>query len=118
MTESSFGQRIESALVAAWTDAEADVSAALARAERFGAAELAVVEQAIVATWTLYEPKAVALIQGYVSQALARLGAGASVEQVAESVVAQDALSGAQSFLQGALSAGLKAIIAALLASL
>jgi hypothetical protein len=112
-----FGARIEAALVAAWNDAQAEGAALLEQAEQFGAAELGVVESAIVATWNTYEPKAVALIQTYVKNALTQLGSGASIEQVAQSVVAQDA-TGANSFLQGAVSAGLQAIIAALIASI
>ena len=115
---SSFGQRIEAALVAAWSDAKQDGAALLASAEAFGARELSVVETAIIQTWNVYEPKAVALLQTYVKTALLELGAGASIEQVAESVVAQDAEQGAAAFLEGAVSAGLKAIVAALIASL
>lgn len=115
---SSFGQRIEAALVAAWSDAKQDGAALLASAEAFGVRELGVVENAIVQTWNIYEPRAVALLQTYVQTALSKLGAGASIEQVAESVVAQDAEQGAAAFLEGAVSAGLKAIVAALIASL
>jgi hypothetical protein len=115
---STFGQRIEAALVAAWSDAKADGAALLASAEAFGERELGVVEAAIVQTWNIYEPKAVALLQTYVENALSELGSGASIEQVAESVVAQDAEQGAASFLEGAVSAGLKAIVSALIASL
>jgi hypothetical protein len=117
-SSSTFGQRIETALVAAWSDAKQDGAMLLASAEAFGARELGVVETAIVATWNAYEPKAVALLQTYAKNALAELGSGASLEQVAESVVAQDAEQGAASFLEGAVSAGLKAIVAALIASL
>jgi len=53
-----------------------------------------------------------------VKTALSQLGSGASLEQVAESVVAQDAEQGAASFLEGAVSAALKAIVAALIASI
>lgn len=113
----SFGQRIEAALVGAWNDAKAEGEALLEKAEQFGEQELGVVENAIVNTWNTYEPKAVALIETYVQTALSQLGSGASVEQVAESVVAQDA-TGANAFLDGAVSAGLKAIVAALIASL
>lgn len=115
---STFGQRIEAALVTAWSDAKQDGAALVASAEAFGARELGVVENAIVQTWNIYEPKAVALLQTYVENALSELGSGASLEQVVESVVAQDAEQGAASFLEGAVSAGLKAIIAALAASL
>ena len=59
-----------------------------------------------------------ALLQTYVENALSELGSGASIEQVAETVVAQDAEQGATSFLEGAVSAGLKAVVAALIASL
>jgi hypothetical protein len=114
----SFGQRIEIALVDAWNGAKADGEALLQDAEAFGKQELGVVETAIVNTWDAYEPKAVALIQSYALQALTELGSGASIEQIAESVVAKDALAGAQSFLAGAVSAGLKAVIAGLIASL
>lgn len=113
-----FGARIEAALVAGWNDAEADGAALLDKAEQFGERELAVVETAIASTWNAFEPKAVAAIQSYVAEAVSELGSGASIETVAESVVAKDALSGAESFLGGAVSAGLKAIVAALLASL
>jgi len=115
---STFGQRIEAALVVAWSDAKEDGAALLASAEAFGARELGVVENAIVQTWATYEPKAVALLQTYVTTALSQLGSGASLEQVAESVVAQDAEQGAASFLEGAVSAALKAIVAALIASI
>lgn len=115
---STFGQRIESALVAAWSEVKQDGTAFLASAEAFGARELGVVENAIVQTWATYEPKAVALLQTYVKTALSQLGSGASLEQIAESVVAQDAEQGASSFLKGAVSAGLKAIAAALIASI
>jgi N-acyl-D-aspartate/D-glutamate deacylase len=114
----TFGQRIEAALVAAWSDAKQDGAALLASAEAFGARELGVVENAIIQTWNVYEPKAVALLQTYVETAVSELGSGASLEQVAESVVGQDAEQGAASFLEGAVSAGLKAIVAALIASL
>ena len=117
-TASTFGQRIEAALVAAWSDAKQDGAALVASAEAFGTRELGVVENAIVQTWNVYEPKAVALLQTYVKTALAELGSGASLEQVAQSVVAQDAEQGAASFLEGAVSAGLQAIVAALIASL
>ena len=115
---STFGQRIEAALVAAWSEAKQDGAALLVSAEAFGARELGVVENAIIQTWNAYEPKAAALLQTYAKTALAQLGSGASIEQVAESVVAQDAEQGAASFLEGAVSAGLKAIVAALIASL
>ena len=115
---STFGQRIEAALVAAWSDAKQDGAALLASADAFGARELGVVENAIIQTWNTYEPKAVALLKTYVASALSQLGSGASIEQVAESVVAQDAEQGPASFLEGAVSAGLKAIVAALIASL
>jgi N-acyl-D-aspartate/D-glutamate deacylase len=115
---STFGQRIEAALVVAWSDVKQEGAALLASAEAFGARELGLVENAIIQTWATYEPKAVALLQTYVERALSQLDSGASIEQVAESVVAQDAEQGAASFLEGAVSAGLKAIVAALIASL
>lgn len=115
---STFGQRIEAALVAAWSEAKQEGAVLLASAEAFGVRELGVVENAIIQTWNTVEPKAVALLQTYVQTALSKLGSGASIEQVAESVVAQDAEQGAASFLEGAVSAGLKAIVAALIASL
>jgi hypothetical protein len=117
-TAPTFGARIEAALVSAWGEIEDEGTALLATAEAFGERELGVVENAIVQTWDSYEPKAVALLQSYAKNALAKIGAGASIEQVAESVVAQDAEQGAASFLEGAVSAGLKAIIAGLIASL
>lgn len=117
-TTPTFGARIEVALVSAWSDVEEEGAVLLATAEAFGEKELAVVENAIVQTWDAYEPKAVALLQTYAKTALTQLGAGASIEQVTESVVAQDAEQGAASFLEGAVSAGLKAIIAGLIASL
>jgi hypothetical protein len=117
-TAPTFGERIEAALVAAWSDVEEEGAALLATAEAFGERELGIVENAIVQTWDAYEPKAVALLQSYTKNALAKLGAGASIEQVAESVVGQDAEQGAASFLEGAVSAGLKAIVAGLIASL
>jgi hypothetical protein len=67
---STFGQRIEAALVAAWSDAKQDGAALLASAEAFGARELGVVENAIIQTWNTYEPKAVALLKTYVANAL------------------------------------------------
>lgn len=113
----SFGQRIETALVTAWNEAKAEGEQLLAKAEEFGEQELTVVENAIVNTWNTYAPKAVALLKTYVSAALAQIGSGASIEQVAESAVAQDAAS-AEPFLEGAVSAGLKAVVAGLIASL
>jgi hypothetical protein len=113
----TFGQRIKSALASAWSGVEAEGRILLADAEQFGERELGVVERAIVNTWNGYEPKAVALIQGYVTTALNQLGSGASIEDVAESVVAQDA-AGASALLGGAVSAGLKAVVAGLVASL
>lgn len=113
----SFGQRIEAALVAGWNDAVSEGQTLLQKAEQFGEAELGVVEAAIVQTWGTYEPRAVALIAGYVKNALAQIGSGATIEQIAQSVIAQDA-TGASSFLDGALSAGLQAIVAGLIASL
>jgi len=114
---STFGQRIETALASAWSGVEAEGRVLLADAGQFGERELGVVEKAIVNTWNSYEPKAVALIRGYVTAALNQLGSGASIEDVAESVVAQGA-AGASSLLGGAVSAGLKAVVAGLIASL
>jgi hypothetical protein len=116
-TTPSIGQRIETALASAWSGVEAEGRVLLADAEQFGERELGVVENAIVATWNGYEPKAVALIQGFVAAALSRLGSGASIEEIVESVVAQDA-AGAASVLGGAVSAGLTAAVAGLVASL
>lgn len=113
----TFGQAIESRLVAAWQGIEAEGEMLIADAETWGERELGVVENAIVVTWNVYAPKAVALIEGYVQAALAELGSGASVDQIAESVVAQDSAS-ASPFLAGAVSACLKAVVAALMASL
>lgn len=113
----SFGQRIESALVAGWNEAKLDGQALLEKAEQFGEQELGIVETAIVATWDAYEPKAVALIKGYVAAALEQLGSGASIEEIAEDVVAQDSAS-ASSFLNGAMSVALQAVVAGLVASL
>ena len=113
----TFGQRIETALASAWSGVETEGRVLLADAEKFGEQELGVVENAIVNTWNTYEPKAVALIQAYVTTALNQLGSGASIESVAESVVAQDA-TGASALLGGAVSAGLKAVVAGLVASL
>lgn len=113
----TFGQRIEAALATAWSDVETEGQMLLVDAEQFGEKELGVVENAIISTWNTYEPKAVALIQTYAQNAVAQLGTGATIEQVAESVIAQDSVSAAP-FLEGALSAGLKAIVAALLATI
>lgn len=113
----SFGARIESALVAGWNEAKLDGEALLEKAEQFGEDELGVVESAIVATWNAYEPKAAALIKGYVAAASEQLGSGASIEEIAEDVVAQDS-AGASSFLNGAMSAALQAVVASLIASL
>ena len=71
---STFGQRIEAALVAAWSDAREDGAALLASADAFGARELGVVENAIIQTWNAYEPKAAALLQTYAKTALSELG--------------------------------------------
>jgi len=113
----SFGQRIETALVDGWNALKADGEALLEKAEQFGEQELGVVETAITNTWNTFQPKAVAQIQGYVTTAIGELGSGASIESVAESVVAKDAASGS-AFLGGAVSAGLKAVVAGLIASL
>jgi len=88
---STFGQRIETALASAWSGVEAEGRVLLADAGQFGERELGVVEKAIVNTW--------------------------NIEDVAESVVAQGA-AGASSLLGGAVSAGLKAVVAGLIASL
>ena len=117
-TTPSFGQRIETALVTAWNDIQTEGEVLLEKAEAFGERELGVVENAIVQTWNIYEPKVVALIETYVENALSELGSGASIEQVAESVIAQDAEKGTGALLEGAVSSGLKAIVAGLMASL
>jgi len=117
-TAPGLGQRIEQALLAGWNSLKAEGDTLLTDAEQFGATDVRAVETAIGAVWSRYLPAQVALIAGWVTEAVKELAAGASFETIVTDVLNRDARAGEQAFLQGLATAALNAVVASILATL